>query len=242
MQVHAVVQARVGSTRLPGKVLRLLGGRPVLSWVIEAAQRAPGVDAVVVATSDRPEDDPVAALAAAEGAQVVRGSERDVLGRFLQALDEHPCDAVVRLTADCPLLDAGLIGQVVAAWRAEPTVDYLATTLVRTLPRGLDVELVRADVLRNVARVAVEHDRAHVTSAVHTAGNRYSLMGVVVSPPASDLRVTLDTAEDAAVIEAVVAGLQGEHPTWRSVVHYLREHPEVADLNREVRQKHLEEG
>lgn len=242
MQVHAVVQARVGSTRLPGKVLRLLGGRPVLSWVIEAAQRAPGVDAVVVATSDGPEDDPVAALAANEGAEVVRGSQSDVLGRFLQALDEHPCDAVVRLTADCPLLDAVLIGQVVAAWRADPTVDYLATTLVRTLPRGLDVELVRADVLRDVATVAVEHDRAHVTSAVYTAGNRYSLMGVVVSPPASDLRVTLDTAEDAAVIEAVVAGLQGEYPTWRLVVEYLREHPEVADLNREVRQKHLEEG
>lgn len=242
MRVHAVVQARMGSTRLPGKVLRLLGGRPVLSWVVDAAQRAPGVDDVIVATSDEPEDDPVAHLAAATGAQVVRGSEHDVLTRFVQALDEHPCDAVVRLTADCPLLDAGLIGQVVAAWRADATVDYLATTLVRTLPRGLDVELVRAAVLRDVAHDAVGHDRIHVTSGVYARSDRYSLMGLVVDPPAADLRVTLDTAEDAALLGAVVHGLGGEPPTWRSVVRYLREHPDVAGLNSGVRQKQVEEG
>ena len=129
LRVQGVVQARMGSSRQPGKVLRALGGRPVLGWVVRAAQAAQAsgaLDRVVVATSSEPADDPVAELAARLGADVVRGSEQDVLGRFLVALDafpDEPADAVVRLTADCPLLDPDLIATVVDSWRADPTWD-----------------------------------------------------------------------------------------------------------------------
>ena len=154
LRVLAVVQARAGSSRLPGKVLRPLGGTPVLGWVVRAARAAAGIDDVVVATSVDPVDDAVEEAGRALGVPVVRGSEDDVLSRFLLAVEQHPCDAVVRLTADCPLLDPALIGQVVALWRAAPEQDYVATTLVRTLPRGLDVELATADALRRVAATA----------------------------------------------------------------------------------------
>lgn len=242
MRVNAVVQARTGSTRLPGKVLRVLGDRPVLDWVVRAAQEAPGVDVVVVATSAQPDDDPVEERARALGAQVVRGSELDVLSRFVASVEAFPCDAVVRLTADCPLLDPAMIGQVVATWRAAPRLDYVATTLVRTLPRGLDVELVRSDVLVQLCATATGHDRVHVTSGVYADPERYDLLGLAVAPSGEDLRVTLDTAEDAEVLDLVVAALGNQPPTWRAVVAFLRAHPEVALLNGHVVQKRLEEG
>jgi len=108
MRINAVIQARAGSTRLPAKVLADLGGRPVLEWVVRAAQAAGQVTEVIVATSTLAVDDIVADLAASLGVAVVRGSEDDVLSRFVAALDAHPCDAIVRLTADCPLLDPTL--------------------------------------------------------------------------------------------------------------------------------------
>ncbi|MDN5915513.1 MAG: glycosyltransferase family protein, partial [Pseudonocardia sp.] len=202
-----MVQARTGSTRLPGKVLRPLGGRPVLDWVVTAAQKAPGVDEVVVATSTDPGDDPVAERAALLGAAVVRGPEDDVLARFTLAAREHPCDAVVRLTADCPLLDPELVGLVVAAWRQSPGHDYVATTLVRTLPRGLDVELARVDALQSLDTTATGYDRVHVTSGLYGDPERFRCLGLVVSPAADDLRITLDTPEDAELLDGLVEAL-----------------------------------
>jgi spore coat polysaccharide biosynthesis protein SpsF len=242
VRVNAVVQARAGSTRLPGKVLRPLGPRPVLEWVVRAASAAAGVDGVVVATTTAGEDDAVAELCGRLDVPVVRGSEHDVLARFLDAVETHPCDAVVRLTADCPLLDPDLVGLVAALWRQRPDLDYVSTTLVRTLPRGLDVELATVAALHDVARTARGHDRVHVTSGLYAEPDRYSLLGLVVAPDASGLRVTLDTAEDADVLDRVVAALGDRPPPWREVVAFLRAHPEVAERNASVRQKPVEAG
>jgi spore coat polysaccharide biosynthesis protein SpsF len=241
-RVVAVIQARTGSSRLPGKVLLPLAGRPVLSWVVRAAQAAPGVDEVVVATSTAPGDDAVAELATALGVAVVRGSELDVLQRFVAARDASGADAVVRLTADCPLLDPALIGAVVGAWRAEPSLDYVATTLVRTLPRGLDVELVSSAALDAADAAARDHHRVHVTSALYAHPGEYRTLGLVVAPDAHDLRVTLDTAEDAALLDALATALGDEPPAWRDLVALLRSRPDLVALNAEVRQKALEEA
>ncbi|MET0190093.1 MAG: glycosyltransferase family protein [Pseudonocardia sediminis] len=241
VRVNAVVQARTGSTRLPGKVLRPLGGRPVLDWVVGAAQKAPGVDEVVVATSTDPGDDPVAERAAHLGAAVVRGPEDDVLARFTLAAREHPCDAVVRLTADCPLLDPELVGLVAAAWRQAPDHDYVATTLVRTLPRGLDVELARVDALRDLDATATGYDRVHVTSGLYGEPDRFRCLGLVVSPAANDLRITLDTPEDADLLDGLVEALDGR-TGWRDVVAVLRSRPDLVARNADVRQKPLEAG
>ncbi|GAB3357403.1 cytidylyltransferase domain-containing protein [Modestobacter lapidis] len=243
MRVAAVVQARMGSTRLPGKVLRPLGGRPVLSWVLRAVEASGCADEVVVATTVLPEDDPVEQWARESGVAVVRGSADDVLARYLDALAAHPADAVVRLTADCPLLDPALLRGVVALWRSAPDAyDYVATTLERTLPRGLDVELVSAPALRRAGAGAGGHHRAHVTSYVWSRPDLFRLGGLVVRPAAADLRVTLDTAEDAALLDALVARLGDAPPDWRELVGVLRSSPDLVALNAAVQQKELEEG
>src|SRR5512134_3241120 len=115
MRVLVVIQARTGSTRLPGKVLADLGGLPVLEWVVRACRAAQAADGVVVATTTEAADDAVADLAASLGVDVVRGSEGDVLARYVQAVDEHPCDAVVRITSDCPFTDPAVIDAVISA-------------------------------------------------------------------------------------------------------------------------------
>jgi len=237
VRVNAVIQARMSSSRLPGKVLRPLGGRTVLSWVIRAAAAAHNVDAVILATSASPEDDPVAEEAARCGASVVRGSLDDVLARYLQAVHEHPCDAVVRLTADCPLHDPALIAQVVGAWLADPALDHVSNFLVRRHPRGFDTELVRVAVLEEQGRTATGTHREHVTSNIYTRPDVYRCAGVVSAVDNSDLRVTLDTPEDAALLEAVVKGLGDDVPRWEDVVAFLRSHPDVAALNASVAQK-----
>jgi spore coat polysaccharide biosynthesis protein SpsF len=242
MQVNAVIQARMGSTRLPGKVLKPLGGRSVLEWVVRAAQLASGVDRVVVATTTAAEDDLVADTARRAGASITRGPVDDVLARYALALEQHPCDAVVRLTADCPLLDPALIDLVVTMWRAAPTTDYVATTLVRTLPRGLDVELVRAQALERLSSTVTGFHRVHVTSGLYTNPEQFALLGLVVSPDSSDLRLTLDTADDEAALMAVVAALGSGAPSWRDVVQLMRARPWIAELNADVQQKTLEQG
>lgn len=243
MRVSAVIQARMGSSRLPGKVLRPLAGRPVLAWVVRAAMAAECLDGVVVATSREPEDDVVAEFARELGVQVVRGPTDDVLARYLLALDSSPVDAVVRLTADCPLIDPVLVRMVVAVWRAAPgDCDYVATTLRRSLPRGLDVELVSEGALRRAGREAVAHDRAHVTSYVWSRPDLFRLCGLAVAPDASDLRVTLDTPEDADLLDAVTGQLGDRPPSWRTLVDLLRSRPDIVALNAGIEQKALTEG
>jgi len=236
-RVNAVIQARASSTRLPGKVLRPLAGRSVLGWVVRAAAAAPGVDQVIVATSDAADDAPVAAEAARLGALCVRGPLDDVLARFAVAVSSYPAEAVIRLTADCPLLDPALIGRLATIWRAEPALDYVSTTLVRTLPRGFDAELVRASVLAEQVDEAVGSDREHVTSGIYRQPSRYACSGVVVAPAADDLRVTLDTPEDWRLLEAVVTELGDRPGDWREVVALLRSRPDLVALNAHVEQK-----
>lgn len=220
-----------------------LGGRSVLAWVVRAAKASTQVDDVVVATSTAPGDDAVAQLAASLDVAVIRGSEDDVLSRYILALSESKADAVVRLTADCPLLDPWLIDQAVRLWRSDPSLDYVSTTLVRSLPRGLDVEVASAAALIAADAKATGYHRTHVTSLLYAPRSDYSRIGLVTSPPASDLRVTLDTEEDLDALKALVNIIGDEKPpSWHRVVRALRSHPQVASMNQEVRQKDLADG
>lgn len=237
----AVIQARMGSTRLPGKVLRPLGGRPVVGWVIRAALEAGVFEGVVVATTTAAEDDDLAEVARGLGAGVVRGDTEDVLSRFVLALDTFPTAAVARLTSDCPLLDPAVLRAAVGAFAAAE-VDYLSTVTPRSLPRGLDAEVVSADALRRAAGEASGADRAHVTSHIYRHPSDYRVAGLVFAPDASDLRVTLDAPEDAALLDAIVAELGDPAPSWREVVALLRSRPDLVKINAGVVQKELSEG
>jgi spore coat polysaccharide biosynthesis protein SpsF len=242
MRVNAVIQARAGSTRLPGKVLEPLGSRTVLEWVIRAARGARLVDDVVVATTVEAVDDAVARAAEEAGALVVRGSEDDVLSRYLLAAEEHPCDAVVRLTSDCPMLDPEVIDLVVSTWLGAPHLDYVSSVLVRTLPHGMDVELATTDALHRADVVATAHHRTHVTSAIYTDPEAFDVVGLVFAPSAADLRITLDTPEDLEALRALVA-VRGDGIADRTeILRVMRAHPHIAQLNAQVVQKPLEAG
>ncbi|MFI6798880.1 cytidylyltransferase domain-containing protein [Streptosporangium canum] len=242
MAVHitGVIQARMGSTRLPGKVLRTLGGRTVLERVVRAVPRGV-LDDLVVATTTEPADDAVVAECERLGVAWHRGPVDDVLTRFLGVLDRVECDAVMRLTADCPLLDPEIIAMAAGMWRATPGLDYLSTSpQPRTLPRGLDVEIVSAGALRSLDGTATGHHRTHVTSYVYTHAERFRIIGLTFPPGDADLRVTLDTVEDWELIRAVVDHFGDGPVPLRTLVGWLRERPEVVALNAAVEQKALE--
>ena len=204
--VIAVVQARMGSSRLPGKVLADLGGRPVLELMLARLRRA-HVDHLVVATSDGTGDDPVAALVEHLGLPVVRGPEADVLGRFLLALDRFPADDIVRLTADCPLIDPVVVDSAVGLHR-RTGADYTSNSLERTFPDGLDVEVVRADALRQAGAEAVDPaEREHVTPFLHHHPERFTLASLETGEQLAHERWTLDTPEDLDRLRTIVADL-----------------------------------
>jgi spore coat polysaccharide biosynthesis protein SpsF len=240
-----VIQARMGSTRLPAKVLEPLTGDDaagsVLGWTVRAARASGALDDVVIATTTGPEDDALVAAADELGVAVVRGPVEDVLTRFLMAVEGRAADAVMRLTADCPLLDPAVLSIVGAAVRSG-SVDYVSTSTPRTLPRGLDCEALPISTLHRLDAVARDYHRTHVTSYAYSHPEEFRCAGITFAPDAADLRVTVDTPEDLALVRAVVAGLgDGPHP-WQSVVAFLRSRPDVVALNASIEQKALAEG
>ena len=204
--VLVVVQARMGSTRLPGKVLADLGGRSNLAFMLARLERLDSAR-VVVATSTMPGDDAVADVARDAGVDVIRGSESDVLGRFVATLDAFPSDTVVRLTADCPLTDPSLVSEAVDLFR-RAGADYCSNTLVRTFPDGLDVEVVSAAALRQAAEFVVDQsEREHVTPFVYRRPERYRLVALRGQDRLGDERWTIDTPEDIERVRQIVDAL-----------------------------------
>ncbi|WP_327108880.1 glycosyltransferase family protein [Nonomuraea glycinis] len=242
MRIVGIIQARMGSTRLPGKVLRDLGGRSVLGWVVRAVRESQAVDELVVATTTRAADDAVAAECLALGVPCHRGPVDDVLTRFVQVMAGLTGDAVMRFTADCPLLDPAIIREAAQVYRALPGLDYLSTGLAGTLPRGLDVEIVGLAALRRADQEADAYHRTHVTSYVYSHPGNARLLGLAYPPGAADLRVTLDTEEDWQLISRVVGELGDGCVPMRTLVDWLRARPEVCRLNAHIAQKHLQDA
>jgi spore coat polysaccharide biosynthesis protein SpsF len=228
----------MGSSRLPGKVLRRLGGRTVLERVVRAAQASDVLDDLVVATTVDADDDAVAAECEEIGVPVYRGPVDDVLTRFLGVLDEHESDMVMRFTADCPLLDPHLVALVHRVFSASGA-DYMTTSITRTLPRGLDVEVVRTPVLRSVDALATEHHRTHVTSYIYTHPEEFDVLGLTMQPDLSHLRLTLDTQDDWKLMEAIVDRFGDEPVATRALADFLGGRPDLIELNAHVLQKAL---
>ncbi|NUT36306.1 MAG: glycosyltransferase family protein [Hamadaea sp.] len=242
MKTLGIIQARMGSERLPGKVLRPLAGRSVLSRVVRAVHESGAVDKVVVATTVEEIDDEVAAECARMGVDVFRGPVDDVLTRFLGALAGHPAETVMRFTADCPLLDPEIIATGAKVFHSVPGTDYLSTSIARTLPRGLDVEMIRADTLRALDGLATGYHRTHVTSYVYTHADRFRIMGLTLPPDRTSLRLTLDTPEDLRLIEEIVAHFGDTSVSLQKMTEWLAANPDVAAINAHIEQKALNQG
>lgn len=220
MTVTCVVQARTGSTRLPNKVLADVGGLPMLAFQLRRLApltRSSGLS-LVVATSDQDADDPITALAEDEGVDVFRGSELDVLDRFDAALSAHPADHIVRLTADCPLVDPDVV-HIVLDLHQRVRADYTSNTLVRTFPDGMDVEVLTARALRAAAAQATEPvEREHVTPFVYRRPSRFLIAQQTTPEAAGAERWTIDRAEDLAWLRDVVGRLADRAAPWAEIL------------------------
>lgn len=245
MRIVAIIQAHMGSSRLPGKVMLDLGGRPVLRRVVDRARAIPGVDEVVVACATLPQDDVLEAACREWGVPVFRGSDDDVLERFRGAAQAFRADACVRITSDCPLLDPGVSGEIVRRFReADPPVDYASNKIPQSFPRGLDTEVFTRAALERAAADATEaYERAHVTIHLYEHPERYRLLGVRSDVDRADWRWTLDTADDLRFLREVYGRLgPGDDFAWTDVVALLEREPDLLEINRHVVQKAAHEG
>lgn len=240
MKVVAIVQARMGSTRLPGKVLKNLAGKPMLLRCLERLQRAQVLDDVVVATTVQPSDENIVKLCQECGWKFFRGSEDDVLDRYYWAAREFRADVVVRVTSDCPLIDPELVNQVVQEFLdRQPEVDYASNTFPqRTFPRGLDTEVLRFDVLEQAWREDRNPVwREHVTPYIWKQPGQFRIHGVVNDVNYSHMRWTVDTPEDLTFVRCIYEHFGHDQFSWRDVLVALEEHPEWLEINRHVQQK-----
>ncbi|MBI5200667.1 MAG: glycosyltransferase family protein [Elusimicrobia bacterium] len=232
-----VVQARMTSTRLPGKVLMDLAGKPLLARQLDRRKSCRRADAIVVATTTNLTDDPLGALAAQQGVGLFRGSEADVLSRYAGAAERTRADLVVRITSDCPLIDAEVVDRVIERLE-RGDCDYASNVIRRTYPRGLDAEALTLEALRRSDREAKSPPaREHVTyHLLRENPKAYRLASVEDSADHSDLRWTVDTAEDLAMVRAVYEAL-GPSAPYADVLKFVRAHPEISALNAHVEQK-----
>jgi spore coat polysaccharide biosynthesis protein SpsF len=210
----AIVQARMGSTRLPGKVLADLCGAPMLQRQLERVRRATSVDRVVVATSTDDTDRPIAELCKSLDVPCFRGDLNDVLARFLGAIDEFDPEVVVRITADCPLISPLVIDSIVHSF-FESDCDYLSNTLEPTFPDGVDVEVVRVSALRALAQLDTDTpEREHVTLGIYRRPEQFVVRNFTGDPDLSDLRWTVDSPEDLEFVRWVYSELFYTNPKF----------------------------
>lgn len=229
----AIIQARMGSTRLPGKVMADLGGRPVLDWVVRSTKTIPGIDDVTVATSTAPADQEIVDWCSTAGVPCFRGSETDVLARYAGAAAAARADVIMRVTADCPLFDPWVGGQVLALLRRSGA-DYACNIEPASWPDGLDCEVVRADVLQAAHRDATRApDREHVTLFIRHGLSRFRVENLNCPLPGlASLRWTLDTPADMDFIRAVVALLPSQRPpSHLEVLAVLEKEPQLLAIN-----------
>ncbi|MBI4327439.1 MAG: glycosyltransferase family protein [Chloroflexi bacterium] len=246
MKTIAIIQARMGATRLPGKVLRPLCGQSVLGHVVARVQAARRPDGLLVATTEAAGDDVIAAECVRLGIGCFRGSEQDVLARYQGAARASGAEAIVRITADCPLFDGLLLDQMLAVFleanQAGITVDYLSNVLKRTFPRGLDAEICTSAALERAHREATQlFEREHVTPFLYRHPELFRLRSFEGATDLSAHRWTLDTPEDWEFIEAVYEALpRGEEMfSTADVLKLLKEKPELTKINAHVEQKKL---
>ncbi|MDP2264421.1 MAG: glycosyltransferase family protein [Hydrogenophaga sp.] len=239
MTTLIIVQARMTSTRLPGKVLLPLAGVPMLTRLAERLRRVQRADGIVIATTTNATDDPIAVLCTQLGVLCHRGSEHDVLSRYADAARLHGADTVVRITADCPLIDPALIDQVIAAFE-EGDSDYTSNMLPPTWPYGMAVEVFSAAALQRAHAEATQPaEREHVTPFIYGHPERYRLRNVASPVDLSHHRWTVDTPEDHELVRRLFETLHPLNPqfTQTDILALLDAHPEWVAINQHVQQK-----
>jgi spore coat polysaccharide biosynthesis protein SpsF len=239
LRTVAIIQARMGSTRLPGKVLKDLGGKTVLARVVNRARRATLLDEVVVATSVLPADDAIVQECEHQEVAYFRGDELDVLDRYYRAGIKFNADLIVRVTSDCPLIDPDLIdAHVNRLLRRWGQVDLVTNMLKQTYPLGLAVEAMPADVLARMKRMSQSDMlKEHVTTLAYVEPGWFQIDNVLHAVDLSEFRWTVDTQEDLDLVRLVFQHFGHDRFSWEQVLPVMEQHPEWIEINRHICQK-----
>jgi len=240
-RIVAIIEARFSSTRLPGKVLMPILGQPMLVRIVQRLKLARTLDDIVVATTDSAADDAVVDAMNYMGAHTFRGSETDVLDRVVKAAQAANADIIVEVTGDCPLIDPGLVDKVVADFLVGGA-DFVSNIIPHTTPRGTDVRVFRTSQLAEINRTSTDPaDHEHVSLHFWEHLDRYACRNVEMDLPdvVSEIRLTVDTAEDLELVRAIYEGLYEKNPTFNlvDVLDFLNSRPELLELNRHIEQK-----
>lgn len=239
-KVVAIIQARMGSTRLPNKVLEDLAGQPMLARVVNRTRRAKTLDTAVVATTTQPADDIIIHLCQKQGWPYFRGSEDDVLDRYYQAASAFKADIIVRITSDCPLIDPRVTERVIET-HLNSDADYTSN---QGFPRGLDTEVFSFETLERAYEEAkLDYEREHVTPYIYQHPNLFKIKSVEATGKLRrpDLRLTVDTEEDLRLIREIFTRLYRADQIFyaEDVIDLLDKCPELIAINAHVIQKEL---
>lgn len=248
MKLVAIIQARMGSSRLPGKVLMDLGGETVLARVVHRLQGCRGVSKLVVATTTLSADDAIVTECGRLEIACFRGSENDVLDRYYGAAQAHDAEAIVRITADCPAIDSALVDETIAALTNEKA-DYASNVLTRTYPRGLDAEVFTSGALERAWKEAREpYLREHVTPYFYEHPEIFRISSVTNSSVTgsadySRYRWTVDTPEDMKLLRTIYSRFNNRDDfEWKDVIRVMEREPELAEINGQILQKSVRES
>lgn len=220
MKVVAIIQARFGSTRLPGKVLTDMAGQPMLGRVVDRVLQAHSLHEIIVATSVRPENDAICDYVESLGIKAFQGSEEDVLDRYYRCANLYRADHIVRITGDCPLLDPHVLDHVVEQ-HLMASADYTSNIFpVRSYPRGLDVEVFKFKVLERLWQAAKSgYEREHVTPYIHRHPGLFFIHSITNPDDYSQLQWSVDTLEDFAFAERVYRYFGYYNFAWEDIIH-----------------------
>ena len=229
------------SSRLPGKVLKPILGKPMLGLMIERVKRAKTIDGIVVATTVNPDDDPIVEMAEKFNVGYFRGSEEDVLARVLGAARHFEADVIVETTGDCPLIDPAIVDKVVSDYRMGGA-DFVSNNLVYSTPRGMDVRVFSTEKLAEIdMRTKDPADREHVSLYFWEHPEKYNLRNVVTDlpPEVANLRLTVDTLEDFQLIQSVFEALYVKEKIFpfADIINLFERIPELAQINQDIKQK-----
>jgi spore coat polysaccharide biosynthesis protein SpsF len=243
VNIVAIVQARMSSTRLPAKILKKIKDKVILDYVIERLRFCENLNDIVIATTTSKKDDILQQYAASKGISCFRGSEEDVLSRYYYAAKKYGADKIVRVTSDCPLIDHKIVDAVIKT-HIENKADYTANIIERTFPRGLDVEIFDFNVLEDAQKNAQEkYQREHVTPYILEHPEKFTLQNVEARGKLRrpEIRITLDTKEDFELIKSILLNFDNLNFTSEEIIDFLDKNPKLLEINRTIKQKEIKE-
>ncbi|WP_446935851.1 cytidylyltransferase domain-containing protein [Lysinibacillus fusiformis] len=241
MRIVAIIQARMGSTRLPGKILKKVNDRPLLSYQLERLQQSNYINDLVIATTLNEKDDLIVEFCKKNNILWFRGSEKDVLARYYETAKTFKADAIVRITSDCPIIDVQVVDKTIQYF-VDNNYEYVSNTVDRTYPRGLDTEAFTFEALEKAYKEAVmERDREHVTAYFYTNPDVFKISSVRNETDYSKYRWTVDTEEDFQLIKNIIEKLYNDNPnfTFHDTVKLMEANPDWFYINAHIEQKKL---